>query len=280
MYKVLISDNIAKECVNILEVVDGIKVDYNTSMTPEEFKAVIGEYDALIVRGATKVREDVIANAKKLKVIGRAGAGVDNIDVSKATDAGIVVMNTPGGNTVSTAEHAFSLIMALSRNIPQADRSVKEGRWDRKKYMGVELRRKVLGVIGLGNIGYVLAQRALAFEMNVIGYDPFISKEMAESIGVELVTLEDIWARADYITVHTPLNETTRHLINAETLSKCKDGVRIINCARGGIVDEKALLEALESGKVAGAALDVYENEPPDHNPLLINEKVVSTPHL
>ena len=280
MYKVLISDNVSKECVNILEAVDGIKVDFNTKLTPEEFKNVIGEYDALIVRSATKVREDALANAKKLRVIGRAGAGVDNIDVSKATDAGIIVMNTPGGNTVSTAEHAFSMIMALSRNIPQADRSIKEGRWDRKKYMGVELRGKILGVIGLGNIGYVLAHRAMAFEMKVIGYDPFISKEMAESIGVELVALDEIWARADYITVHTPLNETTRHLINTDTLAKCKDGVRIINCARGGIVDEKALHEAIESGKVAGAAIDVYENEPPENNPLVMSEKVVSTPHL
>ncbi len=255
MYKVLVSDNVAKECVNILEAVDGIKVDFNTGLTPEEFKSIIGEYDALIVRSGTKVREDALANAKKLRVIGRAGAGVDNIDVSKATDAGIIVMNTPGGNTVSTAEHAFGMIMALSRNIPQADRSIKEGRWDRKKYMGVELRGKVLGVIGLGNIGYVLAQRAMGFEMKVIGYDPFISKEMAENIGVELVTLDEIWARADYITVHTPLNETTRHLINTESLAKCKDGVRIINCARGGIVDENALHEAIESGKVAGSAI-------------------------
>ncbi|MCE5250309.1 phosphoglycerate dehydrogenase [bacterium] len=280
MFKVLISDNVSQECVQILKSAEGIEVDFNTKLTPEEFNKVIGNYDALVVRSATKVREDAIAAAKKLKVIGRAGAGVDNIDVKKATDAGIIVMNTPGGNTVSTAEHTFSMIMALSRSIPQADRSVKEGKWDRKKYMGVELRGKTLGIIGLGNIGRVLGKRACCFEMKVIGYDPFITKEIAQSFGIELVNLDAIWARADYITVHTPLNDSTRHVINAETLAKCKDGVRIINCARGGVVDEEALLKAIESGKVAGAALDVYEKEPPEQSPLVMNEKVVATPHL
>jgi len=280
MFKVLISDNVAKECVAILEATGKINVDFNTKLTPEELMNCIGNYDALIVRSATKVRAEIIEKAKQLKVIGRAGAGVDNIDVGKATDAGIIVMNTPGGNTVSTAEHAFSLLVALSRNISQADRSVKEGRWEPKKYMGVELRGKTLGVIGLGNIGHVLAQRAIAFGMKVIGVDPFVSKEIAQSIGVELVNLDRIWAESDYITVHTPLNDSTRHLINAETLAICKTGVRIINCARGGIVDEKALLEAINSGKVAGAALDVYEKEPPVDNPLVMHEKVVSTPHL
>lgn len=280
MFKVLISDNIAEECVSILEAVPEIEVDFNTKLSPEELKGVIGNYDALVVRSATKVREDVIAAAEKLKVIGRAGSGVDNIDVTKATEAGIVVLNTPGGNTVSTAEHAFSMIMALSRNVAQGDRSIKDGRWDRKKYMGVELRGKTLGIIGLGNIGHVVAQRAIAFEMKVLGVDPFISKDIAQRYGIELVTLDDIWANADYITVHTPLNEGTRHVINAETLAKCRDGVRIINCARGGIVSEKDLLEAIESGKVAGAAIDVYENEPPDKSPLVMHEKVVCTPHL
>jgi len=280
MYKVLISDNVSPECVNILREAEGIEVDFNTKLTPEEFMTVIGGYDALVVRSATKVREDAIAVAKKLNVIGRAGAGVDNIDVKKATDAGIIVMNTPGGNTISTAEHTFSMIMALSRNIPQADRSVKEGKWDRKKYMGVELRGKTLGIVGLGNIGRVLGKQASCFEMKVIGYDPFITKEMAQSFGIELVSLEDIWACSDYISVHTPLNDSTRHIINAETLAKCRDGVRIINCARGGIVDEDALLNALESGKVAGAALDVYEQEPPGNSSLVMHEKVVTTPHL
>ena len=280
MFKVLISDNVAQECVNILQQDDNIQVDFNTKLSPEEFLDVIGDYDALVVRSATKVREDSIAKAKKLKVIGRAGAGVDNIDVKKATDAGIIVMNTPGGNTVSTAEHTFSMMMALSRNIAQADRSMKDGRWDRKKYMGVELRGKTLGIIGLGNIGRVLSKRALGFEMDVIGFDPFITKDMASSYGIEIVDLDDIWARADYITIHTPLNESTKHIVNAQTIAKCKDGVRIVNCARGGVVDEEALLEAIEAGKVAGAALDVYEKEPPENNALVMHEKVVATPHL
>jgi len=280
MFKVLISDNVAKECVKILEDSGMIKVDFKTGMTPDEFKSAIGEYDGLIVRSATKLREDGIAAAKKLKVVGRAGAGVDNIDVPKATDAGIVVMNTPGGNTVSTAEHAFSLMMALSRNIAQGDRSIKEGKWDPKKYMGVELRGKTIGIIGLGNIGQVVANRAQAFGMKVIGFDPFISKDMAESMGITLTSLDEIWPAADYLTFHTPLNDATRHMIDAATLAKCKKGVRIINCARGGIVDEVALLAAIESGQVAGAALDVYEKEPPVESPLVKHEKVVCTPHL
>ena len=273
MYKVLISDNVAQECVDILNAAEGIEAVKKTGMTPEELIAVIGEYDGLIVRSATKARAEIIAAAKNLKVIGRAGAGVDNIDVSKATDAGMVVLNTPGGNTVSTAEHAFSLMMALSRNVAQGDRSIKEGRWDRKKYMGVELRGKTLGIIGLGNIGRTLAKRAVAFEMKVIGVDPFITKDLAEKYGIEIATLDDIWANSDYITVHTPLNDATRHLINAATLAKCKDGVRIINCARGGIIKEDDLLAAINSGKVAGAALDVYETEPPADSPLVMNEK-------
>jgi D-3-phosphoglycerate dehydrogenase / 2-oxoglutarate reductase len=280
MYKVLVSDSVSQECVNILEANENIEVTFNTKLTPEEFNDIIGDYDGLVVRSATKVREDSIKLAKKLKIIGRAGAGVDNIDVAKATDAGIIVSNTPGGNTVSTAEHAFSLMMALSRNVAQGDRSLREGRWDRKKYMGVELRGKTIGVIGLGNIGQVLVQRAKAFGMKAIGYDPFLSAELAESLGIESVSLDEIWAQADYISLHTPLNDSTRHLINAETLAKCKDGLRIINCARGGIVDEKAALDALESGKLAGVALDVYEEEPPVNNPLVMHEKVVSTPHL
>lgn len=280
MYKVLISDNVSKECVEILKESDEIEVTFNTKLTPEELKTVLGEYDALIVRSATKVREEVLSAAGKLKVIGRAGAGVDNIDVKKATDMGIVVMNTPGGNTVSTAEHAFSLMLSLARNIPQADKSVKEGIWNPKKYMGVELRGKTLGIIGLGNIGRAVSQRALAFQMRVLGVDPFISHEMAERMSIELSTLDKVWEESDFITVHTPLNDMTKHLINADTIAKCKDGVRIINCARGGIVDEQAVYAALESGKVAGVALDVYEHEPPENNPLVKSEKVVSTPHL
>jgi D-3-phosphoglycerate dehydrogenase / 2-oxoglutarate reductase len=280
MHKVLISDNVSKECVEILGASKDIEVTFNTKLTPEELRSSIGQYDALIVRSATKVRAEILESACRLKVIGRAGAGVDNIDVKKATEKGIVVMNTPGGNTVSTAEHAFSLMLSLARNIPQADRSVKEGVWNPKKYMGVELRGKTLAVIGLGNIGREVSSRALAFSMRVLGYDPFISPEMAEHLGIELADLDRIWAEADFITVHTPLNDGTRHLVNADTLSKMKPGVRLINCARGGIFDEKAVLEALESGKVAGAALDVYEKEPPENNPLAAHERVISTPHL
>lgn len=280
MYKVLISDNVSKECVDILQASDQIEVTFNTKLTPEELKSVIGGYDALVVRSATKVRAEILEASGNLRVIGRAGAGVDNIDVKKATEKGIVVMNTPGGNTVSTAEHAFSLMMSLARNIPQSDRSVKEGVWNPKKFMGVELRGKTLGIIGLGNIGREVAQRAVAFKMRVVGYDPFISHEMAERLGIELSDLDKIWAESDFITVHTPLNDSTRHLINADTLAKCKDKVRLINCARGGIFDEQAVLAALESGKVAGVAMDVYEKEPPENNLLAKNEKVVSTSHL
>ncbi len=280
MYKVLISDNVSKECVDLLKASEGIDVTFNTKLTPDELKATIGEYDALIVRSATKVRAEILEAASKLRVVGRAGAGVDNIDVKVATEKGVVVMNTPGGNTVSTAEHAFTLMLSMARNIAQADRSVKEGVWNPKKFMGVELRGKTLGLIGLGNIGREVAMRALAFKMRVLGYDPFISKEMADRLGIEIADLDRIWAEADFITVHTPLNDSTRHLINATTLAKCRDGVRIVNCARGGIIDEAAVLAALESGKVAGVALDVYEKEPPENNPLVANEKVVSTPHL
>ena len=280
MYKVLVSDNVAREGIDILQTVEEIEVDVKKNLSPEELKGIIGDYDALVVRSATKVSEDIIAAAKKLKVIGRAGVGVDNINVEKATNAGIVVMNTPGGNTISTAEHVFCLMMALSRNIPQANYSMKEGHWDRTKYVGIELRGKTLGILGLGNVGQVVAQRAVAFKMKVLGADPFISKEMAQRLGVELTTLDEIWARADYITLHTPLNESTYHLVNAETLAKCKDGVRIINCARGGIVSEEDLLKAIESGKVAGAALDVYENEPPGKCPVVHHEKIICTPHL
>lgn len=280
MFKVLISDNVSKECVDILSAAEGIEVTFNTKLTPEELKATIGGYDALIVRSATKARGEILDAATRLKVIGRAGAGVDNIDVKMATEKGIVVMNTPGGNTVSTAEHAFSLMLSLARNIPQADHSVKSGTWTPKKFMGVELRGKTLGIVGLGNIGREVASRAIAFKMRVIGFDPFISREMAERLGIELAPLDRIWEEADFITLHTPLNDTTRHLIDADVLARCKDGVRIINAARGGILDEQAVLAAIESGKVAGVAVDVYEKEPPENNPLVANAKVISTPHL
>jgi len=279
--KVLITDPVAQECIDILESEPDIEVDLRPKLPPDEIKAIIGDYSALIVRSGTKVTADIIEAADNLKVIGRAGAGVDNIDVDAATRKGIVVMNTPGGNTISTAEHTFSLILALSRNIPQAMQSLKEGRWDRKKYLGVELYGKVLGIIGLGKVGREVARRAIAFGMRVLAYDPFISEAAAKEIGAELVDLDGIYSSADYISIHTPLNEETRHMISSPQFAKCKRGVRIINCARGGIVDERALLKAIEDGIVGGAALDVFEEEPPSpDNPLLSKDEVIYTPHL
>ncbi len=279
MYKVLVSDNLAQEGIDILQAAEEIDVEVKLQLSYAELKAIIGEYDSLLVRSGTKVTEDIIAAGKKLKVIGRAGAGVDNINVEKATSDGIVVMNTPSGNTISTAEHVFCLMLVLSRNISQADSSMKAGQWERKKYTGVELRGKTLGIIGLGNVGRVVADRAVGLEMKVLGVDPFISKKMAQGLEIELTTLDEIWTKADYISVHTSLNEGTYHLINAETLAKCKDGVRIINCAHGSIINEDDLLRMIDSGKVAGAALDVFEKEPPEHK-IAMHEKVVCTPHL
>lgn len=277
--KVLISDAVAPACVDILSS-EGIEADVQTGLSTEQLRHLIGQYDGLIVRSATKVTREVIEAASRLKVIGRAGAGVDNIDVSAATHRGIVVMNTPGGNTVSTAELSFSMILALSRNIPQATTALKAGTWNRKKYTGVEVQGKTLGIIGVGKVGREVAVRARAFGMNVLGYDPFIVEEVASKLGVELVSLENLYARSDYITIHTPLNDQTRNLLSEDELARCKTGVRIINCARGGIVDEAALLRAIESGKVAGAALDVFAQEPPTCWDLIRREEVICTPHL
>jgi len=232
------------------------------------------------VRSGTKVTKEVIEAADKLKVIGRAGVGLDNVDLPTASKRGIIVMNTPGGNTISTAEHTMSLILSLSRNISQADASIKKGQWERKKFMGVELYGKVLGIIGLGRIGGEVAKRAISFGMKIIAYDPFLSLDKANELGVESVELKDLFKRADYITVHTPMTGETRHIIDKKAIKSMKDGVRIVNCARGGIVDEAALLEGIKSKKIAGAALDVYEKEPPKDNPLLKCEEAVLTPHL
>ncbi len=277
--KVLISDPVDQQCIEILERED-LEVDVRTHLSPEELKEVIGQYSALIVRSGTKVTADIIQVAQNMKVIGRAGSGVDNIDVAAATKQGIVVMNTPGGNTVSAAEHTLSLLLALSRNIPQAMQSLQQGKWERKKYTGVEIYEKVLGIIGLGKVGREVALRANGLGMKLLGYDPFISEEITAKIGVKLVNLDEIYSQSDYITIHTPLTKETKHLISDAELKRCKQGVRIINCARGGVVDEAALLKALESGKVAGAALDVFEEESPADNPLIQHEKVVCTPHL
>ncbi len=277
--KILITDPIEQVCTDILQK-EGMQVDAKPGLPADEIKKIIGGYDALIVRSGTKVTADIISEAQQMKVIGRAGAGVDNIDVSAATRKGIVVMNTPGGNTISTAEHTMALMMAMARNISQSHHSLQEGKWDRKKYMGTELYGKTLGVIGLGKVGREVAERAKAFGMSVIGYDPLLAGEMASKLGLETVALEEIFKRSDFITVHTPLTEETRGILGEKAFALCKRGVRVINCARGGIIDEVALLNALESGQVAGAAFDVFVKEPPVDNPLLKHPKVVATPHL
>ena len=279
--KVLISDKVDTGCADILRENPAISVDIKTDLTPDQLKATIGPYEALIVRSATQVSEEILLAAPKLRVVGRAGAGVDNIDVEAATRQGVIVMNTPGGNSVSTAEHSFAMLMALARNIPQATAALKDGRWDRSRYTGVELRGKILGVIGLGKVGRELAQRGAAFKMKVLGYDPFVGEEIALAYSTQLASLEEIYTQADFISVHLPLTPQTRHSISDEVLAQCKDGVRLLNCARGGIIDEDALLRGLESGKVAGAALDVFEKEPPaPGRPLIAHERVICTPHL
>ncbi|MDI6889219.1 MAG: phosphoglycerate dehydrogenase [Methanocellales archaeon] len=276
--KVLITDPISEEGVKKLK--KRATVDVATDLSENELVEQIKDYDALIVRSGTQVTRKVINAATKLKVIGRAGVGVDNIDVDAATEKGIIVINAPEGNTISAAEHTIAMMLALSRNIPQADISLKSGKWNRSKFMGVEVHNKVLGVIGLGRVGTEVAKRAQGLGMQVLACDPFISTERAEELGVQLTDMSEILKKSDYITIHTPLNKDTRHLISDEQLKKMKDGVRIINCARGGIIDEKALVKAIESGKVAGTALDVFENEPLKDSPLLHLNNVIVTPHL
>ena len=280
-HKVLITDSLAQQGLDRLSAYAALEVDIRPGLSPEEFVRAIPPYQGLIIRSGTRVTKEAIAAAANLRVVGRAGIGVDNVDVEAATKRGIVVMNTPGGNNVTTAEHALSLLLALARNIPQANASLKAGRWEREKFIGSEVANKVLGVIGLGNIGAVVAERALGLKMRVVAYDPFVSSEVAAKLRVELVSLDELYAQADFITVHTPLTQETRSLIGAAAFAKMKKGVRIINCARGGIVDEEALLHALTGGKVAGAALDVFVQEPlPPTHPLLKLDQVICTPHL
>lgn len=281
MFKVLVADPLADEGLQILKTQPDLAVTVRTGMKPQELIEEIPGYDALIVRSESRVTKEVIEAGKSLKVVGRAGIGVDNIDCDAATQRGIVVMNTPGGNSVTTAEHTLSLMMSMARMIPQATQSLREGKWEKKKFKGVELCGKTLGLVGIGNIGGIVADRANGLKMKVIAYDPFITRERAASMGVEICELDDVFRRADFITVHTPLNDQTRGIVGKRAIDLMKKGVRIINCARGGIVDEVALLEGLQSGKVAGAALDVFVDEPPpaDH-PLLKHENVVFTPHL
>lgn len=277
--KILITDPIEKSCVDILSQ-EGFDVDVKLGLSPEDIKACIGNYAALVVRSGTQVTAEIIDAADSMQVIGRAGAGVDNIDCEAASRRGIIVMNTPGGNTISTAEHTVSMLLSLSRNIPQAYASLVAGKWERKKFMGTEVFGKTLGVVGLGKIGREVGIRCRAFGMTIIGFDPVLTVDGASKLDVELVTLDELYRRSDFITVHTPLNEETKGLLNDTTLALCKKGVRIINCARGGIVDEGALLRALESGHVAGAAIDVFVTEPPKDNPLFKHPNVIATPHL
>ncbi|HZC59645.1 MAG TPA: phosphoglycerate dehydrogenase [Chthoniobacterales bacterium] len=280
--RVLVADAISPKGVELLETGGQLLVDVKTGLKEKELVAIVAGYSALVVRSQSKVTADVIDAAKHLKVIGRAGVGVDNVDVDAATRRGVIVMNTPGGNTVSTAEHAFSLLVSIARSIPQAHASVKEGKWDRKSFEGVELQGKILGIFGMGRIGTEIARRAIAFGMRPVAYDPYLSPSRARSLQVELFEdLGDVLARSDFLTMHMPLTPETKHLINAERIAKMKRGVRIVNCARGGLIDEQALYDGLKSGQVAAAALDVYETEPPPADyPLRSLPNIVFTPHL
>ena len=281
MPKVLISDALSPAAVQIFKD-RGIDVDFQPALgkDKERLATVIGNYDGLAIRSATKVTAKILEWAKDLKVIGRAGIGVDNVDIPAATARGIIVMNTPFGNSITTAEHAISLMLALARQIPEADASTRAGKWEKNKFMGVEIFGKTLGVIGCGNIGSIVADRAIGLRMKVIAFDPFLSQERAADLGVEKVEVDDLFRRADFITLHAPLTDKTRNIVNAGAIKNMKKGVRIINCARGGLVDEGALYEALKNGQVAGAAFDVFVTEPATENPLFHLPNVVCTPHL
>ena len=279
MPKVLISDKMDPRAAQIFRE-RGVEVDEITGKTPDELAAMIGAYDGLAIRSSTKVTKAILAAATNLKVVGRAGIGVDNVDIPAASAAGVVVMNTPFGNSITTAEHAVALMFALARQLPEADASTQAGKWEKNRFMGVELTSKTLGLIGAGNIGSIVADRALGLRMKVIAYDPFLTPERAQDMGVEKVELDQLLARADFITLHTPLTEQTRNILSAENLARTKKGVRIINCARGGLVDEAALKAGLDSGHIAGAALDVFVEEPAKASPLFGTPNFVSTPHL
>ena len=277
--KVLISDKMDPRAAEIFRE-RGILVDEKPGLSKDELKAIIGDYHGLAIRSATKVTPDVLAAAANLKVVGRAGIGVDNVDIPAATARGVVVMNTPFGNSITTAEHAIALMFALARQLPEADASTQAGKWEKNRFMGVELTGKTLGLIGAGNIGSIVASRALGLKMKVVAFDPFLSPERALELGIEKVELDDLLRRADFITLHTPLTDQTRGILSRDNLAKTRKGVRIINCARGGLIDEAALKDALDSGQVAGAALDVFEVEPATASPLFGTPGFVSTPHL
>ncbi len=277
--KVLISDKMDPKAAEIFRE-RGCEVDEITGKTPDELKAIIGQYDGLAIRSSTKVTKDILDAATNLKVIGRAGIGVDNVDIPAASAKGVVVMNTPFGNSITTAEHAIALMFALARQIPEADVSTQAGKWEKNRFMGVEVTGKTLGLIGAGNIGSIVASRALGLRMKVIAFDPFLSPERAVELGVEKADLDDLLSRADFITLHTPLTDQTRNILSKENLAKTKPGVRIVNCARGGLIDEAALKEGLDSGHIAGAALDVFQTEPAHESPLFGTPGFISTPHL
>ncbi|HTZ70109.1 MAG TPA: phosphoglycerate dehydrogenase, partial [Acetobacteraceae bacterium] len=277
--RVLISDKLSPAAVQIFRD-RGVEVDVKAGLTPAELRETIDGYDGLAIRSNTKVTKELLDVAKNLKVVGRAGIGVDNVDLKAATSRGVVVMNTPHGNSITTAEHAIAMMFALARDLPEATASTKAGKWEKNRFMGVELTGKTLGLIGAGNIGGIVADRAQGLRMRVIAYDPFLSEGRAVQIGVEKVTLEELLARADFISLHTPLTEATRNILSRDTLGRTRKGVRIINCARGGLIDEGALYDLLKSGHIAGAALDVFETEPAKQSPLFELPNVVCTPHL
>ena len=282
-HRILVTDKLAEEGLAILRAEAGLEVVVDTKLAanPAALRGALREADGIVIRSGTQLTAEVLKDQPRLRAIVRAGAGVDNIDAATATRQGIVVMNTPGGNTVSTAEHTMALLLALSRNVSPAASSLEAGRWDRAKYTGTQLEGKTLGVVGLGRVGLAVARRALGFEMNVVGYDPFLSAEKAHTLGVEAIAkLDDLWGRCDFITIHTPLSAETRNLVGPAELALMKPGVRLINCARGGLIDEAALIAALDSGKVAGVAVDVYDPEPPTDFALIRHPKVLATPHL
>lgn len=279
MPKVLISDKLSPSAVEIFRS-RGIEVDLKPGLSPADLRAIIGEYDGLAIRSATKVTRELLDAATNLKVVGRAGIGVDNVDVRSATARGVVVMNTPHGNTITTAEHAIALMFALARQIPEASQSTRAGKWEKNRFMGVELTGKTLGLIGCGNIGSIVADRAVGLKMRVLAFDPFLSEKRALDLGVEKADLDTLLSRADFITLHTPLTDATRNILSRDALAMTRKGVRIINCARGGLLDEGALADAIREGHVAGAALDVFEVEPATDSPLFALDNVVCTPHL
>lgn len=277
--RILIADDMSKRAVEILQKA-GFSVDVKVGLKPEELAAIIGEYHGLGIRSATKVTAAILNNPGKLKIIGRAGVGVDNIDVKTAISKGVLVINTPQGNAAAAAELAIGLMFALARKIPQAAESMRQGIWEKKKFMGAEIAGKTLGVIGLGNIGRQAAERGVGLKMSVIGYDPYVKSETGLPAGVKLASLDDVISKSDFVTLHVPLSAETKNLFDAGTIAKMKKGAYLINCARGGIVNEEAVLEALKSGQLAGAALDVFGKEPPDPSPLFAHENLIASPHL